>query len=222
VCGSVVESGCHSAESVESGPDRLPGGDVVGAGAGPGQDDVTGFQTHAERLHRDEDTAQFPPVSEDGLIGSGYDIVNTLDGQQRRPRSGAQRDWEVCTVTGEADNRKVVEMFFSALSQGRYNDAEKFLTPQASWWMLAKRGHVDKADWFAGFAKVLPDGLNFELEGTTCEGARIAVRAVARGTTVAGREFDNAYHFLFEMEHGLIRAAWEYGDTLHVERVLRG
>jgi ketosteroid isomerase-like protein len=54
------------------------------------------------------------------------------------------------------------------------------------------------------------------------EGPRIAVRAAARGTTVTGREFDNAYHFLFEVEAGRISAAWEYGDTLHADRVFRG
>lgn len=121
-----------------------------------------------------------------------------------------------------ADNRELIETFFTALSQGRYDDAQKLVRPQATWWMLAKRGPVDPAGWFAGFAQLFPAGVQFELEGTTSEGPRIAVRAVARGTTVTGREFDNALHFLFEIEDGLIRAVWEYGDTLHADRVLRG
>ena len=125
-------------------------------------------------------------------------------------------------MPGESDNRELIETFFGALSQGRYLDAEKLLAPQAAWWMLAKRDYVDPAAWFAGFAKVFPTGLHFELEGTTSEGRRIAVRSVARGRTATGREYDNAYHFLFEIEDCLIRAAWEYGDTLHAERVFRG
>ncbi len=83
-----------------------------------------------------------------------------------------------------ADNRELIETFFTALSQGRYDDAQKLVRPQATWWMLAKRGPVDPAGWFAGFAQLFPAGVQFELEGTTSEGPRIAVRAVARGTTV--------------------------------------
>lgn len=118
-------------------------------------------------------------------------------------------------------NRELVETFFSALSQGRYGDAEKLVRPEVTWWMLAKRGYVDSSSWFAGLADMFPTGLRFDIEGCTSEGQWIAVRSVARGTTVAGRDFDNAYHFLFEIDDGFIRAAWEYGDTLHAEQVFR-
>jgi ketosteroid isomerase-like protein len=112
--------------------------------------------------------------------------------------------------------------FFVALSEGRYDDAQALVRPQASWWVLHRRGCVDPAVWFSGLAKMFPDGLLFKVIGTTVEGPRIAVRTEASGRTVTGREFDNAYHFLFEVEAGRICAAWEYGDTLHAERVLRG
>jgi uncharacterized protein len=116
----------------------------------------------------------------------------------------------------------LIVRFFASLSEGRYDDARFLLLPGASWWVLHRRGHVDPDIWFSGFAKVFPDGLQFEVVGTTVEGPRIAVRAEASGTTVTGREFANAYHFLFEIQAGRICAAWEYGDTLHAERVLRG
>jgi ketosteroid isomerase-like protein len=119
-------------------------------------------------------------------------------------------------------NRQVVNRFFTALTEGRYRDAEEQVMPEATWWMLAKRECIDAVVWLAGFAKAFPDGLMFELEDSTSEGSRIAVRALARGVTSAGRDFDNAYHFLFQIRAGLIQAAWEYGDTLHAERVFRG
>jgi ketosteroid isomerase-like protein len=112
--------------------------------------------------------------------------------------------------------------FFIALSEGRYDDAEALVSPQARWWVLHRRGWVDPAVWFSGLAKMFPEGLQFEVVGTTVQGPRIAVRAEAFGRTVTGRDFDNAYHFLFEVEAGRISAAWEYGDTLHAEQVLRG
>jgi ketosteroid isomerase-like protein len=122
----------------------------------------------------------------------------------------------------QSESLNLILAFFTALSEGRYDDAQALLRPQASWWVLHRRGCVDPAVWFSGFAKLFPEGLEFKVVGTTVEGPRIAVRAEASGRTVTGREFDNAYHFLFEIEAGRICAAWEYGDTLHAERVLRG
>jgi ketosteroid isomerase-like protein len=122
----------------------------------------------------------------------------------------------------QSESLNLILAFFTALSDGRYDDAQALLRPQASWWVLHRRGCIDPAVWFSGFAKLFPEGLQFDVVGTTVEGPRIAVRAEASGRTVTGREFDNAYHFLFEVDDGRICAAWEYGDTLHAERVLRG
>ena len=77
-------------------------------------------------------------------------------------------------------NRQVVNRFFTALTEGRYRDAEEQVMPEATWWMLAKRECIDAVVWLAGFAKAFPDGLMFELEDSTSEGSRIAVRALAR------------------------------------------
>ena len=122
----------------------------------------------------------------------------------------------------QSENLNLILAFFAALSDGRYDDAQALLRPQASWWVLHKRGYVDPAIWFSGLANLFPEGLQFKVVGTTVEGPRIAVRAEASGKTVTGREFDNAYHFLFEVDAGRICAAWEYGDTLHADQVLRG
>lgn len=122
----------------------------------------------------------------------------------------------------QSDILNLILRFFTALSKGRYDEAQTLLLPQASWWVLHRRGNVEPSVWFSGFAQLFPEGLEFAILDTTVQGRRIAVRAAARGTTVTGREFDNAYHFLFEVEAGRIAAAWEYGDTLHADRVLRG
>ena len=122
----------------------------------------------------------------------------------------------------QSENLNLILAFFAALSDGRYDDAQSLLRPQATWWVLHKRGYVDPAIWFSGLANLFPEGLQFKVVGTTVEGPRIALRAEASGKTVTGREFDNAYHFLFEIDAGRICAAWEYGDTLHADRILRG
>jgi ketosteroid isomerase-like protein len=119
-------------------------------------------------------------------------------------------------------NREVVTTFLQALSQGRYSEAQRLVRPNAQFWTLGKRDFVDAAKWFGGLVSMFPDGLPFNIEGAVSQGRHIAVRCVARGATVAGREFDNPVHFLFEIDGGVIVAAWEYGDTLHAERVFRG
>jgi ketosteroid isomerase-like protein len=134
----------------------------------------------------------------------------------------AVRRREVDGVVAHADNREVVGLFFAALSDGRYDDARRMLTTDATWWMLSKREYVDPATWFAGFQAFFPRGLAFDIEGLTNEGSRIAVRARAAAVTANGRDFDNAFHFLFDIADNKIAAAWEYGDTLHAERVFRG
>jgi hypothetical protein len=125
-------------------------------------------------------------------------------------------------VAVQTDNREVVGLFFAALSEGRYDDARRRLTPDATWWMLSKRDYVDPATWFAGFEAFFPAGLKFEIDGLTSEESRIAVRARAAAVTANGRDFDNAFHFLFEIDGDKIISAWEYGDTLHAEKVFRG
>lgn len=119
-------------------------------------------------------------------------------------------------------NREVARLFFAALTEGRYEDASGMLASDATWWMLSKRDYVDPATWFAGFKAFFPNGLEFVIEGLTCEESRVAVRARAAAVAANGRDFDNAFHFLFEIKDNKIKSAWEYGDTLHAERVFRG
>ena len=69
------------------------------------------------------------------------------------------------------ESLNLILAFFTALSEGRYDDAQALLHPQASWWVLHRRGCVKPAVWFSGFATLFPEGLQFEVVGTTVRGA---------------------------------------------------
>jgi ketosteroid isomerase-like protein len=139
----------------------------------------------------------------------------------RRPDSAWPDD--TATIQGRKDT---VRRLLRALSERRYTDANVLLTDDATWWTLSRRSAVPAAAWVAGYEQqtgpLFPDGLVLELVGLVAEGDRVAAQAVSKGLTSAGVEYANAYHFLFEFEGDRIAAAWEYGDTLYAEKVLRG
>jgi ketosteroid isomerase-like protein len=121
---------------------------------------------------------------------------------------------------GDSPNRAVVTAFFGALSDGRYDDAAGLLAPNAKWWVLGKRDHVDPAGWLDTLSELFPAGLEFTLDRITDGATRIAVQARGRATLADGRAFDNAYHFAFEIGGNRILAGWEYGDTRYVAQLL--
>jgi ketosteroid isomerase-like protein len=117
-------------------------------------------------------------------------------------------------------NNRVVTAFFSALTEGRYDDAAGLVAPNATWWVLGKRDYVDPGDWLAALSELFPNGLGFTLDRVTEGATRIAVQASGRATLADGRAFDNAYHFAFEIGGGRILGGWEYGDTRYVAQLL--
>jgi len=66
---------------------------------------------------------------------------------------------------------------------------------------------------FAQIAPLLVNPMEQEIVGTTCQGNRVAIEAQASTMLANGREYANIYHFLFEVEGGMICAAREYCDT---------
>jgi ketosteroid isomerase-like protein len=131
------------------------------------------------------------------------------------------------TDQGQLDtNKAVVRRLFEAFTERRFDDAAELMTPDATWWMLSHRRQIPVRAWLSGFETqtepLFPDGLRFELIAFTAEGERVAVQARCVGTTNAGATFDNEYHFLFEFAGERIRAAWEYGDTLHAKQIFAG
>jgi len=126
--------------------------------------------------------------------------------------------------TGTVDaNKGTVRALFQALTERRFADAAGLMTPDATWWMLSRRQPIPIALWLKGYERqtepLFPDGLRFELLTLTAEADRVAAQAKCLGTTVTGQEYNNDYHFLFEFEGSLVRAAWEYGDTVHAQEI---
>jgi ketosteroid isomerase-like protein len=129
------------------------------------------------------------------------------------------------TASVEASNRKLVETFIAAQSEGRLEDAWSMLDPNGTWWMLTERREVPIAHyidiWNRLITKQFPDGLVLELKEITAEGAYVAARAESHGVMDNGVAYNNIYFFQFRIVGDKIVQAWEHSDTHHVWNTLR-
>jgi ketosteroid isomerase-like protein len=125
-----------------------------------------------------------------------------------------------------AGHKQVVRDLFAALSERRFDDARALVTDDGTWWLLSKRTHLPVGDYLSGYeqqtASMFPTGLRLEPADMVAEDGKVAAQADSFAVTAKGRDYRNTYHFLFEFRDGRIHKAWEYGDTLYAEKVLRG
>ncbi len=131
-------------------------------------------------------------------------------------------------MTSTADNKQVVEQFFSCLSSG---DVEGFVAlyhPRGSLWtsgntLMSGTYSRDQIAAFGGdIFDAFPQGLAFSIVGMTAEGDRVAVEAESKGEHSSGQLYHNFYHFLFEFRDGKVYRLKEYMDTEKVTDVLCG
>lgn len=69
-------------------------------------------------------------------------------------------------------------------------------------------------------AKTFPAGLRSETTAAHVAGDTVVVEMTNRGTTAAGRPYENQYCFVFEVKDAKIRAIREYVDTQKAAEVL--
>src|SRR5258705_12341190 len=55
----------------------------------------------------------------------------------------------------QSDNVNLILRFFTALSKGRYDDAQTLLVPRASWWVLHRRGGCGTGPLVLGVARAV-------------------------------------------------------------------
>ena len=123
-------------------------------------------------------------------------------------------------------NKELVLEFVEAM---RVSDVEKLgsmVTDDFTWRIAGKTdylqtaGEHDKA-FFLGFfgsgGDSFPNGVAFEGTGMVAEGDKVAAEARLTATTAMGTDYDNLYHFLFEIQDGRVSRMREYMDTHHAK-----
>jgi len=123
-------------------------------------------------------------------------------------------------------NKDIVVNFVEAM---RLSDVEKLksmITDDFCWWIAGKSDFLQTAgehdrDFFLGCfgsgGEMFPNGADFAVTGMVSEGNKVAAEAHMTSTTAMGMQYDNLYHFLFEIVDGRIKRMKEYMDTHHAK-----
>ena len=120
-------------------------------------------------------------------------------------------------------NKQVVAEFWRAVSSDRLDQAMGSLADDATWWVFGRlplSGTYSKAEFKGLLAKLLavfPQGITVTPKVMTAEADRVAVEAESHGIDVAGKVYNNFYHFQFVFRDDKIVAVREYMDTMHVD-----
>jgi uncharacterized protein len=122
-------------------------------------------------------------------------------------------------------NKGIVRSFFDRMSAGDIEASFELIAPDATWFSVGSRQHSDalamKPMIERVFSSLLEAPIQQKVLIVTAEENRVAVVTEGHAVTLDGVNYDNMYHFLFELEDGLITSLWEFNDTAHVNAVLR-
>lgn len=125
------------------------------------------------------------------------------------------------------DNKDIVSEFFRQVSNGNMQKAFELVDDQVNWWIpgtLPFSGTKTKEQYFqvvSAIQKGFPAGFSIIVSSLIAEGNKVAAEAESSGKHVNGKDYNNKYHFLFEVEDGKIISVKEYMDTLHLYQLIQ-
>jgi ketosteroid isomerase-like protein len=127
-------------------------------------------------------------------------------------------------------NAELVTRTWQLISKGDADGALANMADEVSWVIpghLAnvsglKRGKADVGKFISGIRHAFPEGLNSEIRKVHGAGDTVIVELTNRGKAFNGKDYENEYCFVFEIENSKIRRVREYVDLLTVKETLLG
>ena len=124
-------------------------------------------------------------------------------------------------------NKELVTNFWGAFSKGDIKTAFASLSDEVSWLIPGnlpnlsglRKGKAEILSFARGAAKMFPSGLKSELHRVYGDGDTVLIEMTNRGKLFNGRDYENEYCFVFEIEGGKIRRVREYVDTQKVKEL---
>ena len=124
-------------------------------------------------------------------------------------------------------NKELVNNFWSAFSKGDIKTAFALLSDEISWLIPGnlpnlsglRKGKGEILNFARGAAKMFPSGLKSEIRRVYGDGDTVLIEMTNRGKLFNGRDYENEYCFVFEIEGGKIRRVREYVDTQKVKEL---
>ncbi|MGA2411555.1 MAG: nuclear transport factor 2 family protein [Candidatus Binataceae bacterium] len=125
-------------------------------------------------------------------------------------------------------NTELVTRTWQAVSKGDAATALANMSDEISWVIpghLAnvsglKRGKEAVGKFVSGITQAFPKGLNSEIRKVHAAGDVVIVELTNRGVAFNGKDYENEYCFIFEIENDKIRRIREYVDLLTVKETL--
>ncbi len=126
--------------------------------------------------------------------------------------------------------KEFVTKTWSAFTKGDLKTALDNLSDNVSWLVPGsmpnvsglKRGKEEIRKFMAGVGPTFPEGLQSEFRKVYCDGDTVIVELTNRGKVANGKQYENEYCFVFEIEEGKIRRIREYVDTQKAKEILFG
>lgn len=118
-------------------------------------------------------------------------------------------------------NKELVTNFWDAFSKGDVKTAFASLSDDVSWLIPGnlpnfsglRKGKAGILDLARSATKRFPNGVKSTLRRIYCDGDTVLIEMTNSGTLFNGRDYENEYCFVFEIESGKIRRVREYLDT---------
>lgn len=126
--------------------------------------------------------------------------------------------------------RQMVEKYYGLLIAGKFEDAGKFVSPNAKRWISGEgswpfggwQTEQSMADIYAVIRERFPNGLQISVQNIIVEADRASVNIRNYAERVDGRIYDNQIVFLLRVQNGLIVEQKEFLDTIMVKELFCG
>lgn len=126
------------------------------------------------------------------------------------------------------DKKQLIRKHFDAMNQGDWPKAIDYLAENGRYWTAGSfGGWKNKSGMQEIFHHQMPvffpKGLQITADRMVAEGDWVAVEAHSYApVTMAGKVYQQHYHFLYEVRDGKLQTVKEYLDTQHVLEALLG
>ena len=118
-------------------------------------------------------------------------------------------------------NKELVKTTWNAFVKGDIKTAFANMSDEISWLIPGdlpnlsglRKGKAGILEFARSASKIFPSGLKSEIKRVYADGDTVIIELTNRGKVFNGKDYENEYCFVFEVEGGKIRRVREYVDT---------
>lgn len=130
---------------------------------------------------------------------------------------------------GAEESKQVVMKLFDAMDRRDIDGVLNMLAEDATWWVIGSlpgvSGTHDKKQLGELLKYMLPaigEAPKMSIDHVIAEGNFVSAETHTVGKTPKGIQYDNKYHFKFEVREGKILRVRAYNDTALIKEVILG